>query len=208
MSLIKVIGITSTLIAATFVASASAQEQQPPQQPPAAAPAAPAAPPPFATTKVEGTDNVYIFRYGGHQSMFIVTPDGVIATDPIGLRRPREDLYRRDPEGHQQADQVPDLQPPPLRPHRGRQAVQGRGREDSSRTRAPRSGSSSSSIRPRSLPDETVDKASAHHARRHHARAQLCRPEPFRQHAGDAAAEGEDHLHRRHHPGRAVAAAA
>ena len=44
------------------------------------------APPPFATTKV--TDNVYIFRYGGHQSMFIVTPQGVIATDPISQRRP------------------------------------------------------------------------------------------------------------------------
>src|SRR5580765_8761713 len=43
-------------------------------------------PPPFATTKV--TDNVYIFRYGGHQSMFIVTPEGVIATDPISERRP------------------------------------------------------------------------------------------------------------------------
>ena len=42
--------------------------------------------PPFATTKV--TDNVYIFRYGGHQSMFIVTPAGVIATDPISERRP------------------------------------------------------------------------------------------------------------------------
>src|SRR6267142_4653468 len=45
-------------------------------------------PPPFATTKVDGTDNVYIFRYGGHQSMFIVTPAGVIATDPISERRP------------------------------------------------------------------------------------------------------------------------
>src|SRR3954468_570275 len=91
LSLIKVIGITSTLIAAAFVTSASAQEQQPPQPPqppPAPAPAAPAAPPPFATTKVEGTDNVYIFRYGGHQSMFIVTPTGVIATDPISERRP------------------------------------------------------------------------------------------------------------------------
>ena len=48
-----------------------------------------AAPPVFATTKVEGTDNVYIFRYQGHQSMFVVTSAGVIATDPIGLRRPR-----------------------------------------------------------------------------------------------------------------------
>jgi glyoxylase-like metal-dependent hydrolase (beta-lactamase superfamily II) len=46
------------------------------------------APPLFAATKVEGTDGVYIFRYQGHQSMFIVTPDGVIATDPIGERRP------------------------------------------------------------------------------------------------------------------------
>jgi glyoxylase-like metal-dependent hydrolase (beta-lactamase superfamily II) len=44
--------------------------------------------PPTALTKVEGTDNVYIFRYMGHQSMFIVTPDGVIATDPISERRP------------------------------------------------------------------------------------------------------------------------
>src|SRR5258708_28552144 len=44
--------------------------------------------PPTATTKVDGTDNVYIFRYMGHQSMFIVTPDGVIATDPISERRP------------------------------------------------------------------------------------------------------------------------
>src|SRR5204863_1418567 len=42
-----------------------------------------------ATTKVEGTDNVYIFRYQGHQSMFVVTKDGVIATDPIGLFRPQ-----------------------------------------------------------------------------------------------------------------------
>jgi glyoxylase-like metal-dependent hydrolase (beta-lactamase superfamily II) len=50
-------------------------------------------PPPFATTKVEGTDNVYIFRYGGHQSMFVVTPAGVIATDPIGLRRPAAKDY-------------------------------------------------------------------------------------------------------------------
>ncbi len=43
-------------------------------------------PPLFETTKI--TDNVYLFRYGGHQSMFVVTPDGVIATDPIAQRRP------------------------------------------------------------------------------------------------------------------------
>ena len=48
-----------------------------------------AKPPPYATTKVDGTDNVYIFRYGNHQSMFVVTKDGVIATDPIGYGRPQ-----------------------------------------------------------------------------------------------------------------------
>ena len=41
----------------------------------------------FATTKVDGTDNVYIFRYMGHQAMFVVTSAGVIATDPIGYAR-------------------------------------------------------------------------------------------------------------------------
>src|SRR5262245_30141137 len=50
---------------------------------------APPAPATFATTKVDGTDNVYVFRYQGHQSMFVVTSDGVIATDPIGLGRPQ-----------------------------------------------------------------------------------------------------------------------
>ena len=44
--------------------------------------------PPFATTKVDGTDNVYIFRNGNHQSMFVVTKHGVIATDPIAYGRP------------------------------------------------------------------------------------------------------------------------
>ena len=47
----------------------------------------------FAVTKVPGPENVYIFRYIRHQSMFVVTPDGVIATDPIGLRRPAAKAY-------------------------------------------------------------------------------------------------------------------
>src|SRR5262245_25586283 len=50
-------------------------------------------PPLFSTTKVDGTDGVYIFRYQGHQAMFVVTPDGVIATDPIGERRPAAAAY-------------------------------------------------------------------------------------------------------------------
>jgi glyoxylase-like metal-dependent hydrolase (beta-lactamase superfamily II) len=44
--------------------------------------------PQIATTKVDGTDNVYIFRNGNHQSMFVVTPAGVIATDPVAYGRP------------------------------------------------------------------------------------------------------------------------
>src|SRR5499427_6119784 len=71
MARIHLAGITTAIIASALTATAQAQ------QPPA---------PPFATTKV--TDSVYIFRYGNHQSMFIVTPAGVIATDPISERRP------------------------------------------------------------------------------------------------------------------------
>ncbi len=44
--------------------------------------------PQIETKKVDGTDNVYIFRNGNHQSMFIVTNEGVIATDPIAYGRP------------------------------------------------------------------------------------------------------------------------
>ena len=76
MSRIARVGLTAALI--TAAVTAAAQAQQP-------------APPPYATTKV--TDNVYIFRYGGHQSMFIVTPAGVIATDPISERRPAAKAY-------------------------------------------------------------------------------------------------------------------
>src|SRR3954471_12558572 len=44
--------------------------------------------PQIETTKVDGTDTVYIFRNGGHQSIFVVTKDGVIATDPVAYGRP------------------------------------------------------------------------------------------------------------------------
>ena len=75
---LRFIGFSAALVAATLSTTAQAQT---------------AAPPPYATTKVEGTDNVYIFRFGGHQSMFIVTKDGVIATDPISERRPAAKTY-------------------------------------------------------------------------------------------------------------------
>ena len=44
--------------------------------------------PQIETKKVDGTDNVYIFRNGGHQSIFVVTKAGVIATDPVAYGRP------------------------------------------------------------------------------------------------------------------------
>ena len=63
----------ATAVAVAFTATAQAQQAQRPQ---------------IETTKVEGTDNVYIFRNGNHQSMFVVTKDGVIATDPVAYGRP------------------------------------------------------------------------------------------------------------------------
>ena len=45
--------------------------------------------PQVETRKVEGTDNVYIFRNGNHQSIFVVTKEGVIATDPVAYGRPQ-----------------------------------------------------------------------------------------------------------------------
>ncbi len=44
--------------------------------------------PPIQTTKVDGTEGVYIFRNVGHQAMFVVTKDGVIATDPVAYGKP------------------------------------------------------------------------------------------------------------------------
>ena len=44
--------------------------------------------PAIAATKVEGTDGVYVFRNVNHQSMFVVTSEGVIATDPVAYGRP------------------------------------------------------------------------------------------------------------------------
>ena len=51
------------------------------------APAMGQTPPLFETKKI--TDTVYLFRYGGHQAIFVVTPAGVIATDPIAYLRPQ-----------------------------------------------------------------------------------------------------------------------
>ncbi len=75
----------AALIFAALAGTTLAQTQAPAPAPAAAPPAAPL----FAATKVEGTENVYIFRYQNHQAMFVVTPAGVIATDPISYGRPQ-----------------------------------------------------------------------------------------------------------------------
>ena len=76
MSRLALQALGAALLAlAGFTAQAQAQ---------APAPARPA----IQTTQVPGTSNVYVFRNGNHQAMFVVTPDGVIATDPVAYGRP------------------------------------------------------------------------------------------------------------------------
>jgi glyoxylase-like metal-dependent hydrolase (beta-lactamase superfamily II) len=79
------------------------QAQPAPGQP---APAQPARPQ-IETKKVDGTDNVYIFRNGNHQAMFIVTNDGVIATDPVAYGRPTG--------GQQYLDEIKKVTDKPVR---------------------------------------------------------------------------------------------
>lgn len=74
MQIRSFIALSAAVCAAGLVTTAMAQT--------------PAQQPMFATTKVDGTDNVYIFRYQNHQAMFVVTPAGVIVTDPISYGRP------------------------------------------------------------------------------------------------------------------------
>src|SRR5262245_27580269 len=45
--------------------------------------------PDIQVTKIDGTQNVYTFRNQNSLSMFIVTNDGVIVTDPVGYGRPQ-----------------------------------------------------------------------------------------------------------------------
>ena len=74
MSRIAILLVAAALTAASVGGAAQAQQT--------------AKPPTITTTKVEGTDGVYVFRYGNRQSMFVVTTGGVIATDPIGYGFP------------------------------------------------------------------------------------------------------------------------
>src|SRR6476661_9850507 len=92
MSRIRLAGVAAALIVAGCTTTALAQQAQRPQ---------------IETTKVEGTDNVYIFRNGNHQSMFVVTKDSVIATDPIAYGRPNG--------GQQYVDEIKKVTDKPIK---------------------------------------------------------------------------------------------
>ena len=99
-----------TVLLTTIAGPAWSQAPAQPVAPaPSAAPAAPAAParPQIETKKVDGTENVYIFRNGNHQAMFIVTPEGVIATDPVAYGRPTG--------GQQYIDEIKKVTDRPIR---------------------------------------------------------------------------------------------
>jgi glyoxylase-like metal-dependent hydrolase (beta-lactamase superfamily II) len=99
-----------TVLLTTIADPAWSQAPAQPAAPsPSAAPAAPAAParPQIETRKVDGTENVYIFRNGNHQAMFVVTPDGVIATDPVAYGRPTG--------GQQYVDEIKKVTDRPIR---------------------------------------------------------------------------------------------
>jgi hypothetical protein len=73
-------------VAATPLASRAAFAQQPGGQPP---------PPQLPRSVSELTQvapDAYVYRYIGHNAFFVVTDEGVIATDPIGLSNPRSPL--------------------------------------------------------------------------------------------------------------------
>src|SRR5262249_53509088 len=68
MSQIRLAAMAGAFSAAGFATTGLAPQAQRPQ---------------IETTKGDGTDNVYKFRHGNHQTMFILTQDGGIPTDPI-----------------------------------------------------------------------------------------------------------------------------
>ena len=172
-----------------------------------AVPAAAQAParPQIETKKVDGTEGVYIFRNGNHQSMFIVTKDGVIATDPVAYGRPTG--------GQQYVDEIKKVTDKPIKyliyshvhfDHiAGGKAFKDAGAKviaHENATKRLKVLKDPHTV----MPDEFGRQQEDHQARRHHAGAALSRAQPLRLDAGDAAAEGEDRVHRRHDPGRGV----
>ena len=76
----RILYVIACAALAAIILGGAAQAQQQPEQP---------KPPPFATTKVEGTDNVYVFRYANHDC---AAPEvdcfGNSIEAPLDCRRP------------------------------------------------------------------------------------------------------------------------
>ena len=101
---------------------------------------------------------MYIFRNGNHQSMFIVTPEGVIATDPVGYGRPTA--------GQDYIDEIRKITQAPIRyliysHHHFDHIAGGKAFKDAGATvvahKRAKERWSGSRIRTRCIPDETVD---------------------------------------------------
>ena len=175
----------SALVAAAMGAPAQAQHPQPqPQAQPER--------PPIEVRKVDGTENVCCFRNRNHQAMFIVTPEGVIATDPVSYGRPTG--------GQDYIAEIRKITQAPIRyliysHHHFDHIAGGKAFKDAGATIVAHK-------RAKERLEVLKDPAHAgsrrdrqhqphHHARRDHAGAQLCRSQSLQFNAGDAAAAGE-----------------
>ena len=147
-------------------------------------------------TKIAG--EVYRFRNNDHFSVFAVTSAGIIATDPVNAAAAtwlKDEMKKRWPDkaikfvvySHDHADHIS-------------------GGEVWADTATVVAHDNAKDGHPRR---EAADRGAAGHlqrprddrSRRHGHGADLCRPQPFQQFAGDALPQGEDHLRRRLHPG-------
>lgn len=151
---------------------------------------APAQPPMFATTKVEGTDNVYVFRYQGHQSMFVVTPAGVIVTDPISYGRPQA--------AKTYLEEIRKFAKAPIKyliysHHHYDHIAGGKVFKDAGATVIAHRRAKERLAELKGLdvviPDQVVDGKTYDPTWRHHTRSHLHRPQPFRLFDRHAAAE-------------------
>ena len=159
---------------------------------------APAQPPLFATTKVEGTDNVYIFRYQNHQAMFVVTPAGVIVTDPISYGRPQA--------AKTYLDEIRKITKAPIKyliysHHHYDHIAGGKVFKDEGATVVAHRRAKERLAQLKGLdvviPDQVGGRQAYDQARRHHARSGVHRPQSFRLFDRNAAAEGKDPVRRR-----------
>ena len=181
MSRVLFTSVGAALLAAALAMPAQAQQAQRPQ---------------IETKKVDGTDNVYLFRNGNHQAIFIVTKEGVIATDPVAHGQPNG--------GQQYVDEIKKVTNQPIKyliysHHHYDHIAGGKAFKDAGadHPRAQeRQGAARAACRSQHAAARSIDQRPWPNpqARRHHAGAEVCRQEPFRLDAGDVPAEGQDHL--------------